>query len=190
MVLPAIASSETTPATVDAVGTSGGYYGETYAWSPSQTTVAAGGSVTFSTGTTSAPHGIVWTSSAKPTCSSTVPVGENNDAEHWSGTCTFAQAGTYTFHCSVHAEMTGTITVSAAGVTTTTMSTPAVTTPTPPPTTSTPPAVGHSTPSQGSHSTTNAKKLAKALKACKKKPKGKRAACAKKARKRYGAKRK
>jgi plastocyanin len=190
-VLPALASSETNPE-VNAIGIGPGYYGESYAWSPTQTTVAAGGTVKFSTGTTAAPHGIVWTSSVKPTCSSTVPVGENNDAEHWSGTCTFAQAGTYTFHCSVHAEMTGTITVSAAGGTTTTMTSTAAgttpTTPTSPPATVAPPT--HLTPTPSSHTTTNAKKLAKALKACRKKPKGKRATCARKARRRYGPKRK
>jgi plastocyanin len=192
-VLPALASSETTPA-VEAVGTGPGYYGESYAWSPTQTTLAAGGTVRFSTGNTAAPHGIVWTSSAKPTCASNVPVGENNAAEHWSGTCTFSQPGTYTFHCSVHAEMTGTITVTAAGTTTTTATTPATMVPSPAPiptnTTTTPaPTTPKPTAGGGGHSG-NARKLAKALKACHKRPKGKRTPCEKKARKRYGAKRK
>jgi plastocyanin len=185
-VLPAMASSETVPA-VEAVSTgqSGGVYShETFAWAPTQATINAGGSVMFSTGSTSAPHGIVWTSSAKPTCSSTVPVGENNFGEHWSGSCTFTQPGTYTFECSVHhREMTGTITVSATG-TTTTMSVPA---PTPTPTTTTPTPTPK--PVVGPTQLTRAQKLARALRACKKKPKGQRAACRRRAHKRYGSKR-
>jgi plastocyanin len=178
-----MASSETTP-TVEAVASGSGVYGPMYAWSPMQATIGQGGSVTFSTGSTGAPHGVVWTSTVKPTCASSVPVGENSSREHWSGACTFTQPGIYTFHCSVHTtEMTGTITVTATG-TTTTMSTPA---PTPIPTTTTPtpipkPATGPTHPTHLS----KAQKLARALKACKKQPKGKRAACRKRAHKRYG----
>jgi plastocyanin len=182
-VLPAMASSETAPS-VEAVSTgqSGGIYShETFAWSPTQATISAGGSVMFSTGSTSAPHGIVWTSPVKPTCSSTVPVGEAHSAEHWSGSCAFTQPGIYTFECSVHGrEMSGTITVSAAG-TTTTMSTTAPT-PTPPTTTPTPTPKPVASPTH----LTRPQKLAHALKACKKQPKGKRAACRRRARKRYG----
>jgi plastocyanin len=180
-VLPAMASSETVPS-VEAVAH--GAYAEGYAWSPTQATIGAGGSVMFSTGATTAPHGIIWTSSVKPTCSSTVPVGVGNSGEHWSGSCTFTQPGTYTFECSVHGrEMSGTITVNATG-TTTTMSVPA---PTPTPTTTTPTPTPK--PVAGPTHLTRAQKLAKALKACKKKPKGKRAACRKRALKRYGPKR-
>lgn len=184
-VLPAMASSETVPS-VEAVSTgqSGGIYShETFAWAPTQATISAGGSVMFSTGSTSAPHGVVWTSSVKPTCSSSVPVGENNFGEHWSGSCTFTQPGTYAFECSVHhREMTGTITVTAAG-TTTTMSTPA---PTPTPTTTT---TSPTTPKPiASPRLTRAQKLARALRACKKKHKGKRAACVRRARAKYGPK--
>ncbi len=181
--LPAMASSETVPS-VEAVGTGQGGIYETYAWSPTQATVAAGGSVRFSTGSTAAPHGIVWTSSVKPTCSSGVPVGES--AENWSGSCTFAQAGTYTFHCFVHEYMTGAITVTAAGGTTTTTTTgTSAPPPSPTPTTTTPPVTPK--PIVGSH-LTRAQKLARALKACRKKPKSKRAACRKRALKRYGPK--
>ncbi len=178
-VLPAMASSETVPS-VEAVESGGGLY-PSYAWSPTQASIGAGGSVTFSTGATTAPHGIIWTSALKPTCASTVPVGENNFGEHWSGACTFTQPGTYTFECSVHhREMTGTITVSATG-TTTTMSVPA---PTPTPTTTAP----TSTPKPVTAPThlTRAQKLARALRACRKKPKGQRAACRRRAHKRYG----
>jgi plastocyanin len=177
-VLPAMASSETVPS-VEAVAH--GVYAEGYAWSPTQATISAGGSVMFSTGSTSAPHGIIWTSSVKPTCSSTVPVGAGNSGEHWSGSCTFTQPGTYTFECSVHGrEMSGTITVNATG-TTTTMSVPA---PTPTPTTTTPTPTPK--PVAGPTHLTRAQKLARALRACRKEPKGKRAACRRRAHKRYG----
>jgi plastocyanin len=136
-VLPALASSETSP-TVEAVNQPGGIYSEEkHAWSPPQSTVMAGGVVTFSNPGT-IPHGVEWVGGpAKPMCSSGVPVGttESASGSKWSGTCTFTQAGTYTFYCTVHhAEMTGTITVSASGTTTTTT---APTTPTTPTTTPT-----------------------------------------------------
>ena len=138
-VLPAIAASETTP-TVEAVDQTAGIYSEeSHFWSPAQTTVMAGGAVTFSNPGT-VPHGVEWVGGpAKPACGSGVPVGTTEAASgsKWSGTCTFAQAGTYTFYCTIHhAEMTGTVTVAANGTTTTT-TTPTTTTPT---TTTTAPA--------------------------------------------------
>jgi plastocyanin len=183
--LPAMASSETTP-TVNATG--GGYGGMTpVAWSPPQVTIAAGGSVTFANQSSEVPHGVIWTSSIQPTCeegSGKVPVGVEHSGYQWSGSCKFSQAGTYTFECSVHhKEMTGTITVTAAG-TTTTMSTPA---PTPVPTTTTPPVAPK--PITSPH-LTRAQKLAKALKACRKEPRSKRAACVKRARRHFGPKKK
>ncbi len=183
--LPALASSETTPA----VNATGGGYGSTVpvAWSPPQVSIAAGGTVAFANPSNEVPHGIIWTSSVKPTCSSGVPVGAEQSGTQWSGSCTFSQAGTYAYECSVHhREMTGTVTVTAAGVTTTMTATPAPgATPTTP-ATSPPPAPKPI----AVHRLTKAEKLAKALKACKKKPKGKRAACVKHARKRYGPKKK
>ncbi len=118
-----------------------GYAEETHHWSPAQATVMAGGVVTFSNPGT-IPHGVEWVGGpAKPTCSSGVPVGttESASGSKWSGTCTFAQAGTYTFYCTVHhAAMTGTIVVNANGTTTTTTTTTTpttttTTTPTEPP---------------------------------------------------------
>jgi plastocyanin len=136
VVLPAVASSET-PA-VEAVNT--GLY--SHSWSPAQTLTIAGSTVTIRNSTAVA-HGVEWVGGpAKPECSSGVPVGTTPAASgtQWSGTCSFAQPGTYTFYCTVHGpEMTGTITVSANGTTTTTMSTtPTAPTSTAPPV-STPP---------------------------------------------------
>jgi plastocyanin len=134
-VVPAVASSETSP-TIDAVNTmtgSGIYSEERHSWSPSQVTVMAGATVTFRNATPVA-HGIEWRGAVKPACESTVPVGTTPAASgtEWSGACTFSQAGTYLFYCTVHGpEMTGTITVDANGTTTVTTTTgPTTTTPT------------------------------------------------------------
>jgi plastocyanin len=195
-VMPALASSEAAP-TVTAVG---GGYGEPYghSWSPSQVTIGAGGVVTFTNPSAEVPHGIIWTSAVKPTCeegAGKVPVGEEHFGTSWSGSCTFTQPGTYAFECSVHhREMTGTITVNPNGTTTVTMTTGTSTTTT---TTNTAPGSGTPTPTtsapkpagpQGVH-LTRAQKLARALKACKRGPKSKRAVCERRARKRFGAKR-
>jgi plastocyanin len=139
-VLPAIASSETSP-TIDAVNTpgSGLYAEEQHSWSPAAVTVMAGGVVTFRN-STEVSHGVEWRSAIKPTCeegAGQVPVGTTAAASgtKWSGTCTFSQPGTYTFYCTVHGPaMTGTITVSPNGTTTvttpTTGTTPTATAPT------------------------------------------------------------
>ncbi|HET7508578.1 MAG TPA: plastocyanin/azurin family copper-binding protein [Solirubrobacterales bacterium] len=81
-----------------------------YVWRPSALTVAPGGSVGFANPSAIVPHGLAWTGGPQqPSCSG-VPVGSSGT--EWSGACTFAQAGTYTFVCTVHPEeMKGTITV-------------------------------------------------------------------------------
>jgi plastocyanin len=118
--LPAVASSETSP-TIDAVNVD--LY--THHWQPAQATVGVGGTVTLRNATTVA-HGVEWIGPRKGECTSGVPVGTTAAAsgKEWSGTCSFAQAGTYTFYCTVHgAEMSGTVTVSAGGTTTTSTTT-------------------------------------------------------------------
>lgn len=127
--IPAMASSEATP-TVKAVET--GLY--TYGWSPTEVTISSGGQATFANSTAGVPHGLVWTSTVKPSCAASVPDGEGgketSSASSWSGACTFAAAGTYTFRCYVHPYMTGAVTV--AGPTTTGTTTTGTTTETPP----------------------------------------------------------
>lgn len=141
-VLPALASSATEPA-VNAVCASecSSFYPK-YAWSPSEASIGAGGAVKFANATPGTPHGIVWSSSVKPSCASSVPVGEGKfSSEEWSGTCTFSQPGTYTYYCSVHGpSMSGTIQVSPEGTTTTSPTGPAPSTETStsPPATTTP----------------------------------------------------
>jgi plastocyanin len=83
-----------------------------FAWKPASVTSMPGGSVAFRNPGKVVPHGVHWTGgSEKPSCSG-VPVDEFGTS--WSGTCSFAQPGTYTFVCTVHPEeMRGTITVSS-----------------------------------------------------------------------------
>lgn len=81
-----------------------------YAWKPAAVTSAPGASVAFRNPGYVVPHGVHWTGGPeKPSCSG-VPVDSSGTS--WSGSCTFAQAGSYTFVCTVHPEeMKGTITV-------------------------------------------------------------------------------
>lgn len=82
----------------------------TYAWTPSTAEVESGNSVAFKNATAN-PHGLVWESGdpETPSCTGTPSVGQAN----WSGSCTFAQGGTYKFYCPVHPTiMKGTVTVS------------------------------------------------------------------------------
>jgi plastocyanin len=83
-----------------------------FAWKPSAVTAAPGGTVAFRNPDAVTPHGVHWTGGpGKPSCSG-VPVDEFGTS--WSGTCAFAQAGTYTFVCTVHPEeMKGTISVAS-----------------------------------------------------------------------------
>jgi plastocyanin len=86
--------------------------GAGFTWKPSSATVGAGGTVGFKNPSSVVPHGVNWTGGPeKPSCSG-VPAGQ--ESTNWSGSCTFAQAGTYTFICPVHpTEMKGTITVTS-----------------------------------------------------------------------------
>jgi plastocyanin len=119
VVLPAVAGSETSP-TIEAENTPAGVYSEEHhAWAPSQVTVGEGGVVTLKNPGSTISHGVQWVGGpATPTCSAGVPVGTTaaSSGTNWSGTCTFAHPGTYTFYCTVHGrEMTGTIVVAGAG---------------------------------------------------------------------------
>ncbi len=130
VVLPAVAGSETTPS-ISAYNEPG-IYG-THSWTPATATVAPGGTVKFANPYSETPHGLKFTggsAGATPTCSG-IPAaaGEPSGAVSWSGECTFSAPGTYTFVCTVHAEMRGTITVAPDGSTTVTTTTPTSTEP-------------------------------------------------------------
>jgi plastocyanin len=134
IVLPTVAGGSEPPPSISAVN------GATHYWSPATATVGEDGVVTLSN-PTNVPHGVEWVSGpATPSCSG-VPVGKTAAASgtKWSGTCTFATPGVYTFYCTVHgSEMTGTVTVSADGTTTTSMTMGSTQTSTGSPTVSTP----------------------------------------------------
>jgi plastocyanin len=118
-VLPVIATSAAEPTIEAAEGT----YPYGFRWSPSTAEVSEGGAVAFQNTSATVAHGIVWKSvPATPTCEGGVPVYATFTGEgkpNWKGKCTFLQAGTYSFYCSVHGEsMSGAITVAANGTTT------------------------------------------------------------------------
>jgi plastocyanin len=103
-----VGSAETP--TIEAIG--GGYNG--YGWSPSTAEVVAGGAVAFKNASATVPHGVSWKSGPEAPGCSGVPI--DGEKTSWSGSCTFAQVGTYAFVCPVHpTEMKGTVTVAAAG---------------------------------------------------------------------------
>jgi plastocyanin len=88
------------------------------AWKPPSVTINPGGEVkivNLNMGT----HGVEWkTGPATPSCTSGVPVGNTPAASgsNWSGSCTFAKAGTYEFWCTVHGSaMKAVVTVTSAG---------------------------------------------------------------------------
>lgn len=108
MLLPGTAGLAADP-TIEATE---GLYG--FTWSPSSAQIAPGGSVGFKSPSGSFPHGVTWSSGPETPKCSNVPINEGKTA--WSGSCSFAQAGTYGFYCTVHpAEMKGTITASSPG---------------------------------------------------------------------------
>ncbi len=70
-------------------------------FNPSTATVAAGGTVTWTNGD-SVAHTITFDNG--PDCGNLAPAS--------STTVTFPAAGTYAYHCKIHPQMTGTVTVS------------------------------------------------------------------------------
>jgi plastocyanin len=130
VVMPALASSEGGP--IEAGGSP-----PYYEWSPMSVSVSSGGQVTIKNPSGSVEHGVKWNVvPAAPSCTG-VPgasSGQPNSAKNWSGTCTFAKPGEYTFYCTVHGPyMSGKVTVKPNGETTVTpTSTSAPTTPPPP----------------------------------------------------------
>jgi plastocyanin len=125
-VLPAVAASEGATVRAENVGL---YY---HYWRPAEVSVSPGGAVTFTNPYMETKHGIEWKSPPEtPSCTSGIPVGTSEAAAgtNWSGSCTFAKPGVYTYWCTVHGSaMSGTITVGSAGTTTTTTTPPTTTT--------------------------------------------------------------
>ena len=80
------------------------------AFAPNAVTIAPGGTVTFAFGTVG--HAVKFDTGTNPP--SDIP-GVNMNT---SISRTFNSAGTYTFHCTIHPEMTGTIVVAASSTAT------------------------------------------------------------------------
>jgi plastocyanin len=136
VVLPAAAGSETSPQVqAENVGLYAHY------WTPASVPIEPGASVGFAN-PTGVAHGIRWVATPNgqnPTCSEGVPVGVDEKASgtKWSGSCTFAAAGEYSYYCTVHgAAMRGRVIVGVPATSTETTSTG----------TSTQPPTGSSTP--------------------------------------------
>ena len=82
------------------------------AWNNNSPTITTAESVTFKNSSATTSHGVAFTAPpAAPNCTGVPNVGQTS----WEGSCTFSQAGSYAFHCVVHAGMTGTITVNDSG---------------------------------------------------------------------------
>ena len=79
-------------------------------WSPSSVTINPGESVSFKN-TSGTPHGVTWTASSPSSCTDPILNGAGSSGS-WEGSCTFNQGGSFTFRCTVHPAMTGTVTVS------------------------------------------------------------------------------
>ncbi|HEY8309994.1 MAG TPA: plastocyanin/azurin family copper-binding protein, partial [Gemmatimonadaceae bacterium] len=75
------------------------------AFTPSAVTIAPGGTVTFAFG--SVGHNVTFDTGTNPP-SDITGVNANTSISR-----TFAAAGTYTFHCTIHPSMTGSVTVAA-----------------------------------------------------------------------------
>jgi plastocyanin len=83
------------------------------AWSPNTANITTAETVTFKNSSMSLAHGLHWNAPpAMPSCPN-VPV--DSSGTNWAGDCSFSQAGSYPFVCTVHPSMTGTVTVTSSG---------------------------------------------------------------------------
>jgi hypothetical protein len=110
-------------ASSDNSASSGGYRWLRTDGAGTDAVIAQGGTVTFSVpGTAVRPHNVSFPMPpADPSCvldgatTPSLPMPSPAGARGWRGTCTFTTPGTYVYVCLLHAAMTGTITVEAAG---------------------------------------------------------------------------
>jgi plastocyanin len=157
VMLPAMAPGDAPPTTAS-------FTAQDFAWNATggtthSVTVAVGGTVDFGYPSGTSSHNADFAGGPAPSsCTQTAgvdsgpvpPLPAFPTARGWSGSCRFDAAGTYSFHCDLHAFMTGTVVVvdpNAPPPTTTT--TPPTTTRTPPPTTTTAPGGTTTTPGGG-----------------------------------------
>lgn len=81
-------------------------------WSPEQEAVRPGKAIKF-VNANGLPHGVRWTGGPTAPICTGVPI--NSSSSSWNGSCTFQNEGTYTFECTVHPIMKGTIYVNSTG---------------------------------------------------------------------------
>jgi len=114
--LPAVAGSVEATPSISASNEPGAYGYSKHSWMPSTRTVSLGGAVKFINPYTETYHGLKFTGGSAgeaPKCTG-IPAAAGTPTGalgRWEGECMFSKPGTYTFICTVHAEMTGTITV-------------------------------------------------------------------------------
>jgi plastocyanin len=102
---------------------------------PANVVVAVGGHVDFAYPTGASYHNVTFTGKQPSVCGisqgpdsgSAAPLPREPTGPGWEGGCTFGAAGAYSFVCGLHSDMTGSVSVVAAG------SPPALPPPTPPP---------------------------------------------------------
>ncbi len=136
--IPALATGDgALPSTASFTATDFSWHETGGTTSDTSVQVAVGGTVSFAYPAGGSEHNADFVSGPRPSsCAQAggTPSGSALPADptrpSWSGSCTFATAGTYTFQCDLHPDMVGTIVVGDA--------VPVSTTPTPGPTTSTP----------------------------------------------------
>jgi plastocyanin len=90
---------------------------------PPNVVVAAGGNVDFAYPTGASSHNVVFKGKQPSVCGisqgpdsgSSAPLPSAPTGPGWEGGCRFDAAGAYSFYCDMHASMTGSVTVVAAG---------------------------------------------------------------------------
>jgi plastocyanin len=104
-------------------------------------TITTGGKVSFAFLAGSAPHNVAFNGAQPATCRQTAgtdpdpddqaPLPNYPQSAGWAGECTFSAPGTYSFFCTAHGGMEGTVEVSGAGTPTPTPDPTSSPTPTP-----------------------------------------------------------
>ncbi len=78
-----------------------------FLFTPKDTAVQTGGTVTWTWNSGTTPHNVTYTNGPTPLPSNS----PTQDASGPTFSTTFTTVGTYTYHCTIHSQMTGSITV-------------------------------------------------------------------------------